>query len=86
MPEKEELQSAPGLERGLEEPWASGPPGPGQGWGPGGRRDLVQLGQPVPASQAAGGRAGEGRGGVMSKVWLGTRHCWGPPPPAGGGE
>lgn len=80
MPEKEELQSARGQERGLEELWAAGPPRarPGQGWEPGGRRDLVQLSQPVPASQGAGGRAGVGRG-VMSKVWLGARQCWGPP-------
>lgn len=59
MPEKEELQSASGRERGLKGLWAAGQPGlrPGLGtWREAG--DLAQLGQLVPTSQRAGAVVG----------------------------
>lgn len=81
MPEKEELQSARGQERGLEELWAAGPPQgqarPGLGaW----REAGSGSAQPAcPCLPGSWGQGWGGEGGVMSKVWLGARQCWGPP-------
>lgn len=59
MPEKEELESAPGQERGPQELWAAGQQGPGLGMGPQrGQGIWPRPGQAVPTSQGAGAGLG----------------------------
>lgn len=79
MHEKEGLQNAPGQERGLEVLRAAGPPGPGQGWGPGGRLGIRPSSaslSPPPKKLGLGWGLGAHSQGQL-RAQLGAGGCWG---------